>query len=86
MVLDQLDQGVGGTFHGNTALHNGLQKERCSVLAGLGTAASRQVTAGQKISPSSIMGSQLHLCVWYLVDAVGVLTGVLEQAALANIQ
>jgi hypothetical protein len=24
MVLDQLDQGVSGTFHGDGALHNGL--------------------------------------------------------------
>lgn len=33
IVLDQLDQGVSGTFHGNAALHNGLQKEiRCTVL------------------------------------------------------
>lgn len=36
VVLDQLDQGVSGTFHGNAALHNGLQKERCTVLEGWG--------------------------------------------------
>jgi hypothetical protein len=24
VVLDQLDQGVGGAFHGDAALHNGL--------------------------------------------------------------
>jgi hypothetical protein len=49
MVLDQLDQGVSGTFHSNAALHNSLQKERCIVFSRMmGTAASGQVTADKK--------------------------------------
>lgn len=69
MVLDQLDQGVSGTFHSNAALHNSLQKERCIVFSRMmGTAASGQGTADQK-KHCSITGSQPHL------RALGVLTG-----------
>jgi hypothetical protein len=63
MVLDQLDQGVSGTFHSNAALHNSLQKERCIVFSRMmGTAASGQGTADKK---KSIVLSRAHsrICV-----------------------
>ena len=70
MVLDQLDQGVSGTFHSNAALHNSLQKQRCIVFSRMGTAASGIRTSNCRSKKHcSITGSQPHL------RALEVLTG-----------